>query len=132
MSYYLAYCSETNQLVYLDVNPPVGLNDKYVVEHHEGTLPRLDLLNWNPSSLGFQPKHRQSFSQLEFLNKFTMSERISIREVAKTDPIVFDIQDQFNQASEIILDDPTLVQGIQYFGSVGLLTPERVAQILQG
>ena len=133
MSYYLAYYAETNQLVYLDENPPTGLPATYTVEHHpEEVMPRLDLFGWNPSSLSFYRKPKKLFTQLEFLDRFTMEERIAIRAATKTDPIAFDINDQFNQSNEILLDDPHLIQGINYFGYVGLLTPERVRQILEG
>lgn len=129
--YYLAYCSETNQLVYLDEVPPTGLNDKYVVEYHEETLPRLDQYTWNPSSLGFVLKPNISFTRFEFLNRFTMAERIAIRSAAETDSIVFDINEQFNQAEEITLGNDQLVQGLGYLTMVGILTPERAEQILQ-
>lgn len=71
-----------------------------------------------------------SLSQLDFLRRFTVQERVAVREAAKTDAIVADFLDLLNRATEIHVDAPDTIAGIGYLVSVSLLTEPRAAEIL--
>lgn len=66
------------------------------------------------------------------LNRFTMPERIAARTLAKTDPVVEDILFMVQNAQGVYLTDAATVQGVGYLQSVGILTAERAAAILNG
>lgn len=69
-----------------------------------------------------------SFTQLEFLRKFTAEERISIR--SSIDPMVIDFLYLLDLAQDISLLDPDTIAGVNYCESIGLLAEGRAAQIL--
>lgn len=68
-------------------------------------------------------------TSLAFTRRFTLAERISIRQ--STDPIVVDGMAMLEVAEEIKLDDPDTVALIGYFVTQGLLTQERADEILE-
>lgn len=65
-----------------------------------------------------------------FLNRFTMEERITFREAAKTNPILFDGNELLNLATEVNLTDVNVQRLIGYMAQVGILTAERAGEIL--
>jgi len=67
-------------------------------------------------------------TRLAFIRRFTLAERISIRQ--STDPIVVDGIAMLEAAEEVKLDDPDTVALIGYLVTQGLLTQERAAEIL--
>lgn len=75
---------------------------------------------------------RQNITKLQFLRRFTMQERIAIRAAQASDPIINDFMTLLDMAQEISTSDPDTVMGMQYLASQGLLTAERVAEILGG
>lgn len=73
---------------------------------------------------------RKVWTAYEFLNRFTYAERAAYRQAAKTDDLVADFMGLAQAAQEIISDDPTTIQGMNYLVSVGLLTQQRKDEIL--
>lgn len=71
-------------------------------------------------------------SPYQFLNRFTATERIAARTLAKTDPVVEDILFMVQNAQGVYLTDPATAQGLAYLQSVGVLTAARAAEILNG
>jgi hypothetical protein len=69
-------------------------------------------------------------SKLEFMNRFTLSELAGIEVAAAADPIVKVLQRQQEIADFIDLEDAKTAQGIGYLVTIGLLTPERMNEIL--
>lgn len=60
--------------------------------------------------------------------RVTTPERIAIR--ASTNPVVVDFVAALEVISQVELDGPLTVQGVNYLESVGLLAPGRAAEIL--
>jgi len=83
----------------------------------------------DPSAPAFK-----SWPAFDFYRKFTTAERVAIRTLAKTDPIVEDIYATLNAAiasgSNVRDDDPDTVNGLAYLESVGVLAEGRAAEIL--
>ncbi len=67
-------------------------------------------------------------TQLEFLRRFTLNERIKIR--ASQDLMVIDFLYLLSQAQEISLDDPDTVAGVNYLEQIGLIDENRAIEIL--
>lgn len=68
-------------------------------------------------------------SRLEFLSRFTVQERITIRAAAKDDPVVEDFLFMLDVAGNVIPAHPTTQQGLGYLVSLKLLTVERSQEI---
>jgi hypothetical protein len=65
----------------------------------------------------------------EFLKRFTTSERIAVRNKAKTDAIVDDFMDLLNRSGAVYPANPDVTAGLNYLVSVGVLTSARAAVI---
>jgi hypothetical protein len=85
---------------------------------------------WNPATLDFDPLPAPEvvMSRIDFMRRFTPAERVSIR--ASTDPYVRDIEELLRAADTVSLSHPDTQQGIGYLMHIGLLSPERGAEIL--
>lgn len=70
--------------------------------------------------------------KIDFLRLFTQSERIAIKEEAKTNPVVEDYQYMVDNSTMILLSDPDIETGIPILESLGLIADGRAAQILSG
>jgi hypothetical protein len=75
---------------------------------------------------------RRILSKLEFLRLFKTEERITLRTVAKTNPVVEDYMQLLELAEEINLDDEDTVGGVQMMEQAGLLGEGRAAEVLRG
>ena len=69
-------------------------------------------------------------THLEFLRKFTQTERTNLRTAAKTDPVLEDALFLFESAREIDLYDPDTQNFLQYMVLQTLLTQERYDEIM--
>lgn len=69
-------------------------------------------------------------SQREFLDRFTVQERISVRQGAKTDPVIEDLLDYLNGGSVVYRNNPATGSGLDYLISVGILIATRKVEIL--
>lgn len=89
---------------------------------------------WNSETLQFDdfPTKPKPLTPLEFLKRFSFTEVAGIIGASKTNPMVAAVEKYFDAAEEVILDDPLTVQGIATYRDLGILTPERAAQILGG
>ena len=80
------------------------------------------------------PVAPQPVEALAFLRRFTVPERISIRALAATDPVVYDFLDLLDKASSSskMIDpaDADTIAGVNYVESKGCIASDRVAQIL--
>lgn len=65
--------------------------------------------------------------KIDFLNRFTVSERIAIKSRAATDPITADFMLLMENADLIHMQKA--MPGLQYLQSVGILTAQRVTEI---
>ena len=73
---------------------------------------------------------RITWTAYQFLNRFTYAERAAYRVAAKTDDIVADFMGLAQAAQEVLSDDPTTIQGMDYLVSIGVLTQQRRDEIL--
>lgn len=74
-----------------------------------------------------QPK---SWTPLEFKEKFTFEERVALRELAKADPQAEDWLDLLNASTSVRSDDLRTTTGLNYVVLKGVLTGQRVLEIL--
>ena len=125
--YYVSYEKGTGRLLQVTEFEPTNVNAELTT--FLGDVPDLSRLVWDASALVFRPK-LSILSKVDFLKRFTMSERIITRTTAETDPIVVDIFHILNEADEVDLTDPETVAGIRYLQSIGVLSEARASQIL--
>lgn len=95
-------------------------------------FPSIPSLLWNEQTLEFDaepPAPRVELTPLQFLQRFTVYERVAIRGASKTDPIIEDFLDMINAASAFEGGHPLLMQGLGYMIQQGLITPERAAEV---
>lgn len=75
-----------------------------------------------------EPSVVKLLTQLEFLRRFTVTERITIR--SSPDPVIQDFLHLVNLAQDVNLDDPDTVMGVVYLEQQQLIGEGRAAQIL--
>ena len=83
------------------------------------------------------PPPQTVFTKFQFRSRFTLQELVGI-DNAGANPtltpeqkeILNTIGKNFEVATDVDLTHPQTIQGVQYLASVGLLTPQRAAEIL--
>jgi hypothetical protein len=71
------------------------------------------------------------FTSYEFLGRFTTAELDAILVASDSDAPTRRFLALAQAANEVISDDPVTVAGMEYLGSLGLLTSSRIDEILQ-
>lgn len=113
---------------------PAGYSAKSV-----GTVkPDLDAYQWDPSTLGLVPRTPQRLiSKYVFIQRFTDAERRVLfgfsLDSTKTEAqrkLVTAFVWYLTFLDSINLDDASIVAGVQYLETIGVLTAGRAAQIL--
>lgn len=125
MTYYILYTQEL-ELVGVTINPPIALPGISIKQVDE-PVPDLNKSAWDSDTQSFVHITAQ-LTRLEFLTRFTASERIAIR--ASTDPIVIDFMELLNLASFVDVGDQNTIDGVNYLASQNLIAAGRVAEIL--
>lgn len=71
-------------------------------------------------------------THLDFLDRFTVDERIAVRTAAQTNPIVADFLDLLNAVKDRMVDltDQRTINGVNALESMALISTGRAAQIL--
>jgi hypothetical protein len=64
-----------------------------------------------------------------YLQRFTPEERITINEARAADPIIADLLYVLEQSEQIFLDLQSLIDGLNYLVFLGLLAPNRPAEV---
>jgi len=95
--------------------------------------------DWTYDGVSFAaPPHVQNviteppLSKIDFLRLFTQTERIAIKEAAKTNPVVEDYQYMIDNSTIVMLSDPDIQADVAVLESAGLIAEGRAAQILSG
>jgi len=129
-SYYV-YEQGTNKLLELSDFPiPEPKYQGEFYAHSELTVAEIQAgYNWDDTEGTWEPKDHR-LSKLEFLERFTMQERIAIRMAVDSDPVVADIMGMLELTSDVDLMRVDTQQSVGYLAQVGLIAPERVAEIL--
>lgn len=71
-----------------------------------------------------------TLSKLDYMNRFTDAELASIYNAAKSSVAIEVWLEKFKLATEINLDDPRTIAGVQALEAAGMLTAGRAAEIL--
>lgn len=70
------------------------------------------------------------WTSFDFLRRFTAAERVAARTLAKTNPIIEDFMDLLGKAENVLSSDPDTQAGMGYLVMQGVLTVERMNEIL--
>ncbi len=81
---------------------------------------------------GTPKTHDTVLSKTDFKGLFTPEEYRAISNASTTDDIVFQFWDMAQTADNIDVNDSRTQGGLSYIQAIGVLTPERHAEILQG
>lgn len=101
----------------------------YSVHEFDDQIPDLNVHDWNSKIEQFERTDNQAtLTKLQFLNKFTISERVQI--MSSSDPVMKDIVRMFEAADYINLHDSKTLQAIGYFFQQGILTQDRYLEII--
>ena len=71
-------------------------------------------------------------TKLEYLRRFTQEERITIRTVAASNPVLADYMALLELAQEVDTNDPDTQAAVQMLEAAGLIAAGRGAEILYG
>ena len=71
------------------------------------------------------------WTSYEFLGRFTPAELDAILVASESDATTRRFLALAQAANEVVSDDPVTVSGMEYLGSLGLLTSARIDEILQ-
>jgi hypothetical protein len=88
---------------------------------------------WDPATVSFIEKNganKRLISKLDYMNRFTDAELVSIYTAAKTNVNVEIWLEKFKLSAEINLDDPKTISGIQAIETLGLIAAGRATEIL--
>lgn len=76
------------------------------------------------------PDPARTVTKLEYLRRYTQTERIAIRAAAAQNAALADYLQMLELAQDINLDDPDTVAAVQMLEAVGLVGAGRTAEIL--
>lgn len=76
------------------------------------------------------PVRRVEFSKLEFLSRFTDEEKVQLKTLEATDPVVGLFWEEYRAAESIRLDDPRTIKSVEHLASMHYITDDRKAEIL--
>lgn len=91
---------------------------------------------WSPTALDWVVPPTPKMSKLAFRWRYTLAEQVGIElaerehEDSTVRATLAVLRMSLAEATDIDVTDPRTVAGVQYHASVGLIAPERVAQIL--
>lgn len=88
---------------------------------------------WNPATRAHEtpaPVRVVVISRLAFLQRFTVQERIAIRNAAKSNPVIEDFMHLLDLAADVDLTHTPTMQGVGYLELQGLIAAGRAAAIL--
>lgn len=110
---------------------PESLDDWYIVsvpDDFSVAGKQYDPLANSWSAIDYSAPAIRRISKVAFRNRFTLAEKVDIYTAAKTDPMVQIMMDDIAAVTTgVDLDFPSLVDGLGYLVSIGILTTERAA-----
>ena len=128
--YYTLADQFTGELIQVSSDPIVQ-GEGQIVKMRHGEIPDLNKYEWHNGSLAFIEKNSSRFmTQEAFTRRLTDQEMRNIYQASKVSIDVEIWLDRFKMAKEIDLDDPFLVNGLNGLAVNGLLSFERVQEIL--
>ena len=128
--YYVLADHFTGELIQVS-SEPITQVEGQIVKVREGSIPDLDKFEWHNGSLAFIEKKSSRFlTQEAFTRKLTSQEMRNIYQASKANIDVEIWLDRFKMAKEIDLDDSFLIDGLNGLALAGILSFERVQEIL--
>lgn len=128
--YYILAVHLTGELIQVS-STPIVQGDGQIVKMRQGDIPDLTKFEWHNATMAFVEKTNTRFMTQEvFTRRLTDQELRNIYQAAKASIDVEIWLDRFKMAKEIDLDDPFLVNGLNGLVSNGILSAERVLEIL--
>lgn len=109
---------------------PAATTPATLIRQEYATDPSIGF-TWDTSTKAFSTAHRVSktVTKIEYLLRFTQTERRSLRRKAKTDEVLDDLLFLTQQADFIDIYASTTQAGLAYLVSVGVLTTTRRQEI---
>ncbi len=128
--YYILADQVTGELIQVSLDP-ITQGEGQIVKIRQGDIPDLSKFEWNNGQLAFVEKNTSRFmTQEAFTRRLTDQEMRNIYQASKVNIDVEIWLDRFKMAKEIDLDDSFLVNGLNGLALAGLLSTERVQEIL--
>ena len=86
---------------------------------------------WNPETLAFDPAPPTPIriTSVDFIQRFTVQERLTLRAAEKTNPVLNDFMELLRLSGGFDIPSEEVTQGLGFLVSQGLLTPQRAAVI---
>ena len=126
---YYVITRDDNTFIGVTKHNPYTMNLPNVSIHEmDDPIPDLNQHVWNFQTGEFD-RAGYIYTKRQFLSRFTLEERTAIR--ASADPVVIDIMNMLELAEYVSVIDPATQQSVGYLAMVGLITPQRVQEILE-
>lgn len=90
-----------------------------------------DHTEWTPETPADMPVSH-TLTKLEYLRRFTVEERVSIRAAAESNPVLDDYLRLMELAQEINTGDPDTIAAVTMLEQAGLIALGRAQEILNG
>lgn len=130
VSVYVVTLKATGQEVYrYSAESPVEWNGMEFATHDHVEMPEPPAAPVTPTTVY---GGRRELTVLEFMRLFLPAERIAIRATGQASPVAADYLDLMYQAPLVRLDDADTKNALYMFQQAGILTAERVAEVLNG
>lgn len=130
MATYVVTLKATGQEVYrYSAESPVEWQGMEFATHDHVELPEPTTVPITPTTVY---GGRRDLTVLEFMRLFLPAERIAIRAAGQASPVAADYLDLMYQAPLVRLDDADTQNALYMFQQAGILTAERVAEVLNG
>ena len=128
--YYVLVDQVTGELIQVSSDVLIQ-GEGQIVKVRQGNIPDLTKFEWHNGSLAFIEKDTsRCMTQEAFTRRLTDQEMRNIYQASKVSIDVEIWLDRFKMAKEIDLDDPFLINGLNGLAANGLLSIERVQEIL--
>lgn len=130
--FYTIHNTSSGNLLDITTSLPDAQLPEFTVKGWDQEIPDLYYYQWNPTTTSFESKANveRIMTVHQFLNRFTAQERITIKEVAKTNPALEDFMDMLNLASFVNPDAVEVYGGLSYLSVLGLIDQNRIMEII--
>lgn len=136
---FVSYNVETGELISTSDQPITISGHPLQVKECDITYPvSFDNYEWVPNIANFVQLRRSGLSKLQYMNRFTDEELVTIYSVAKSNVAIevwlakFNASTPDESGNSIYLDDPNTIRGIYALEHFGLIGEGRASEILNG
>lgn len=127
MTYYILHNNQGELIGVSNTELPKTLLFDVSIIQVDDKIPDLNKVIWNKDTLSFY-SNVVVLTKLEFMSRFTTEERVAIQN--STDVIVQDALRLLNLAEFIDLTDQRTIDAVSYFAYIGLLSSNRMSEVL--